>query len=86
MRQHRVAGLVEPSVSVGGHACLLHVGDQLSTLVVGYPVAGCGLDERQVVDTDHPQRPAHREVFDERAPLVQRGVEVGHREAGQPGL
>ena len=41
------------------------------------------MDERQVLGADHPQRAAHREMLDEGAPLVERGVEVGDREAGR---
>ena len=85
MRKHCVACAVEPPVAVGGHAGLLDVGDQPSALVVGHPVAGRGLDERQIVNTDHPQRAAHREMLDQGAPLVELGVEICHGEAGQPG-
>ena len=82
MREHSGTGAVQPSVAVGGNPRPLHVGDQLSALVVGHPVAGRGLDERQVVDADHPQCATHREMLDERAPLVQGAVQVGHCEAG----
>ena len=85
MRQHRVTGAVEPLVTVGRHAGLLDVGDQPSTLVVGHPVTGRGLDGRQVVNADHPQRAAHRQMFDQRAPLVKRVVEVGDGETWHPG-
>ena len=85
MRENGVTRAVQPAVTVVGNAGLLHIGDQLSAFVACYPVTGRGLDERQVTDADHPQRATHREVLDEGAPLVQRGVEVGHRETGPPG-
>ena len=56
----------------------------LSAFVVGHPVAGAGLDQRQVLGAHDPQRPAHREVLDQRAALVELGVQIGDGEAGQP--
>ena len=82
--QHRITRTVQPRVTVVGDAGLLHVGDQPAAFVVGHPVAGRGLDQRQIIGADHPQRATHREVLDEAAPLVERGVEVGDGEAGQP--
>ena len=43
-----------------------------------------GLDQRQVVGADDPQRSAHREVFRQRAALVEVGVQIGDGETGQP--
>jgi hypothetical protein len=63
---------------------LLRIGHQSAALVVGHPVAGARLDQRQVLSAHRPQRAAHREVFDQRAALVELGVQIGDREAGQP--
>ncbi len=82
--QHRRARGVQPRVTVIGDSRLLCVGHQASAFVVGDPVAGARLDQWQVVGPHHPQRSAHREVFDQRAALVEFGVQIGDSEAGQP--
>ena len=82
--QDRRACRVQPHLAVRGDAGLLCVGDQFSAFVVRHPVAGRGLDQRQVVGTHDPQRAAHREVFCQRAALIQVGVQIGDGETGQP--
>jgi hypothetical protein len=82
--QHCGARRVQPCGPVGGDAGLLYVGHQPPPFVVGHPIAGCGLDRRQVFGAHHPQRATHREVFDQRAALVEFGVQIGDAEAGQP--
>ena len=82
--QDRRACRVQPRVAVGADAGILCVGDQLSAFVVRHPVAGRGLDQRQVVGADDPQRAPHREVFRQRAALIEVGVQIGDRELRQP--
>jgi hypothetical protein len=42
------------------------------------------MNQRQVLGAHHPQRAAHREVLDQRAPLIRLGVQIGDSDAGQP--
>jgi hypothetical protein len=42
------------------------------------------MNQRQVLGAHHPQRAAHREVLDQRAPLIKLGVQIGDGDAGQP--
>jgi hypothetical protein len=81
--QHRRARRVQPPVTVVGDSRLLRVGHQAAPLVVGHPVAGARLNQWQVLGARRPQRAAHREVLDQRAPLIEFGVQIGDREAGQ---
>ena len=75
---------VQPRVAVDTNAGLLGIGDHLSALVAGHPVAGAGLDERQILGADDPQCPPHREVFHQAPALVELVVQIGEGEAGHP--
>ena len=81
--QHRRASRVEPRITVVGESRLLRVGHQASAFVVGDPIAGARLDQRQVLGPHCPQRSAHGEVLDQRAALIEFGVQIGDGEAGQ---
>jgi hypothetical protein len=78
--QHRRARSVQPRVTVVGDTRLLRVGNQPPALVVGHPVAGAGLDQRQVIGPHRPQCAAHCQVFDDRAVFVEFGVQIGDGE------
>ena len=72
------------TVAVVGDPRLLRVRHQPTAFVIGHPVARARLDQRQVLGPHRPQRAAHREVLDQRAALVELGVQIGDGEAGQP--
>jgi hypothetical protein len=81
--QHRRARGVQPRVTVVGDSGLHRVRCQPATLVVGHPITGGRLDQRQIPGPHRPERAPHREVFDQRAALVEFGVQIGDGEAGQ---
>jgi hypothetical protein len=56
------------------------VGDKSAMFVGCDPVAGGGLNDRQVISDDDPQRPSHRQMPYHGVTLVQLVLEVGRDE------
>ena len=81
----RGAGLLQPGLAVGRDAVLLHVADDETPLVGGYPGRGAAQGGGQQVPGEAEERAPHGQLLDEAALVVEGAFDVRDRLLG-PGL
>ncbi len=82
--QNGLPGGLHPRLSVGGQPTDLGVLGGPATFDAGHPGRGAPPGRGQQLAGEHEQGPAHGELLDQRACVVERAVDVGHRQVDHP--